>query len=369
MSSDLAAEIVGRVFPPGTALTWTPKDVPPESRFLVFPSMRDLRWILPWQPHRGRAALSLWRPYRHASRLGWGALKVTYRAGLLHAVPGVTSFGVAGSQTWSHLGLPDAMITAALYVGTPGPTRKAVAFLSTPGSNLLASVAKVPLGIRAGAAILHEAEMLERLAVKAPDLGPRVLFVDRSGGRVVQTPVLGRRVGRRFTHAHLALQESLRRNDTTTSLRDQSERIADEAKRWAAARDGPEVLARLARFNNSRPLPAVWTHGDFAPWNLCRVAEGLVALDWEKCSPDGLPLYDVLHYHLIQDFLLGKRRLGSRGYRKAARLYLEALGINPALHDQLFELALLKSWTEAVKESAAARAAFVAQWLARLDPP
>ena len=128
-----------------------------------------------------------------------------------------------------------------------------------------------------------------------------------------------------------------------------------------------DVLARLERVDGPHDLPAVWVHGDFAPWNFRWMdGEKIAVVDWEKASPDGPPLYDLVHFYLIQDFLFGEQRLDSRSYRQAARGYLQALGIDPTLHDRLFELALCKSWTVAVKAGETARAAMVGDRLSRL---
>ena len=90
-------------------------------------------------------------------------------------------------------------------------------------------------------------------------------------------------------------------------------------------------------------LPAVWVHGDFAPWNFRRMdGEKIAVVDWEEASPDSLPLYDLVHFYLIQNFLFGERRLDPRSYRKAAQEYLKALGIDPVLHNRLFELASMQ---------------------------
>ena len=114
-------------------------------------------------------------------------------------------------------------------------------------------------------------------------------------------------------------------------------------------------------------LPAVWVHGDFAPWNFRRMdGEKIAVVDWEEASPDSLPLYDLVHFYLIQNFLFGERRLDPRSYRKAAQEYLKALGIDPVLHNRLFELALCKNWTAAVKARETERAALISERLSQL---
>jgi hypothetical protein len=67
----------------------------------------------------------------------------------------------------------------------------------------------------------------------------------------------------------------------------------------------------------NRLAEAGWTHGDLAPWNLMRDAEGSVhLLDWESAEPTLRPLADILHFLL---------RLGSTTHPEAGRAGLEDL--------------------------------------------
>lgn len=43
------------------------------------------------------------------------------------------------------------------------------------------------------------------------------------------------------------------------------------------------------------PLPIVWTHGDYAPWNVVRSGDRLSVFDWEDAAP-GLPLVDLINF-------------------------------------------------------------------------
>ena len=210
--------------------------------------------------------------------------------------------------------------------------------------------------------------MLERLADEKPGLAPRVLFIDHGRGRAVQEVVLGLPGGRRFKPAYLRWLAGLPREGATTSLSTHVARLTEEVSCLSAECEKAEdILAHLERVNGPHELPAVWVHGDFAPWNLRRMGgEKVTVIDWEDASPDGPPLYDLVHFYLIQDFLFGERRLGARSYRRAAQGYLAALGIVPALHDRLFELALSKSWTVAIKAGDTARAALISERLSRL---
>lgn len=64
-------------------------------------------------------------------------------------------------------------------------------------------------------------------------------------------------------------------------------------------------LGKLERLSTLRIRSAA-IHGDFAPWNLRKGAEGLVAIDWEWGRRDGLAGLD-LGYGLLQEALLVKK--------------------------------------------------------------
>ncbi len=269
MYADLAAEIVSKLFPPGSTAIQDAREIPPQSRFYVIPGRDGPRWIVPWRAKFGLAVLAAWRPYRPASRIRWAAVLAAYRAGCLQALPGVTTFGVEADSSWSHLDWTEEPPTPTIYVGTPGPTRKAVAFLSSSGARKPTRVAKVPLGPRAGAAILREAAVLERLAVEKPGLAPHVLFIDHGGGRAVQEAVLGLAGGRRFKPAYLLWLAGLRREGATTSLSTHVARLTEEVSGLSAESEKAEdILAHLGRLDEPHELPAVLTDGEFEPWNL-----------------------------------------------------------------------------------------------------
>ena len=285
-----------------------------------------------------------------------------YRTGLLGSLPGVSAFGVAASAAWSHLGWENGPLAPTIYIGTPGPRRKAAAFLTSLGNGDPTRVAKIPLGPGAGRGILGEADILKRLAAEKPGLGPNVVFVDREGGRAVQETVPGRPGRREFSAAHLRWLVGLRRESAGSTLRAHAMTMADEVARVVAPAslvDG--ILSRLARLDHSASLPSVWTHGDFAPWNLRSTKNcAMAAVDWEVSSQHGLPMYDLVHFHLIQDVLFQEHRLGGARYRRMAGQYIGALGLDPDLHDQLLELALIKSWAVAAGDGDEARAGFAA---------
>ncbi|MGB1547506.1 MAG: phosphotransferase family protein [Alphaproteobacteria bacterium] len=274
-------------------------------RFWVVRGKRGPRWIVPENPAHGLPALRRWRPFDVASRVKWALLLGAYRTGALGFVPGIGKIAVAVPEAvdWSHLGWhggpgPQPVV----HVGTPSANQRFVASLVDPLSRRVKAIAKAPIGEAAAARILHEADMLERLAEEQPGVAPRLLFRNAASGITAEEAFQGEPTGRRLTAAHLAFLDRLRITGAETSLRQEIERLRPALATLPPAR--AEALgAVLKRLDRPTPLPAVWVHGDFAPWNLFLQEGRLVACDWENAEPRGLPLFDAMHFLWIQRYL------------------------------------------------------------------
>jgi aminoglycoside phosphotransferase (APT) family kinase protein len=134
--------------------------------------------------------------------------------------------------------------------------------------------------------------------------------VDRVTGISLQDSITGPASSRHLTQTHMDWLAGLHRPGVETSMREQSEALF---KRLVEL-EGPEerrhhVLENLLeRLDDPTPLPALWVHGDFAPWNLKWAKEGrLAAVDWEEARPSGLPTIDLVHFHIIQEFLFSDK--------------------------------------------------------------
>lgn len=363
MDVELIAEIITKVFPAGSELLWKADEVEQKDRFWIIPGKEGPRWIVPRNPRHGWPVLKHWRPYDLSSRLKWEVLMAACRTGQLGLVPGVVGVGVLGApdKSWDHLGwIDEKSPVPVIYVGTSGPTRKAVASLvDTPACKPVA-VAKVPLGVRSARNILYEADILKSLEEEKPGIAPRVRYVDRTAGISLQDSISGRSTSRRLTQAHMDWLVGLRRSGIETSLRKQSERLM---KRLAQL-DGLEEKTRhllknlLEQLNDPTPLPAFWVHGDFAPWNLRWVEEGkLVGVDWEEARQIGLPCTDLVYFYVIQDFLFCDnppaktwQRLQKFANSRLARSYIERFWhmekvLTPLVLFTLVELLIRRSLT------------------------
>ena len=350
-ASDLIETVVAQVFPPGTRLTWRAGDVPPAERYCVVAGAKGPRWIVPWPGRVGSGVLAAWRPYTAAAILGWSALRAAYRTGLHRRLPGVRCFGVAGSADWSHLGWSREAPVSVTYIGTPGPTQKAVAHLLPWRDGACQRVAKVPLGPKAARTILLEAEMLGRLAEEKPGVAPCVRFVDRKNGRTLQDVVAGKASGRRLEPRHVDWLAGLRRDGHTISIRDHAKRLSTNIQKLRPDVPGRErLLDRLEAQMDDSLLPSVWTHGDFAPWNIKNLpGGGVAAIDWGDAECDGLPLHDLFYYYLNQDSVFSEQEwLGPR-CRKAASQYAASMGWDAGMLSVITEVAVLsvavKAWS------------------------
>lgn len=73
---------------------------------------------------------------------------------------------------------------------------------------------------------------------------------------------------------------------------------------WTAHEVVPLVAALATAGADGAPL----THGDLAPWNLVRTADGPVLLDWESARWADEPLHDLAHFVVQSGALLGLYR-------------------------------------------------------------
>lgn len=332
MDDNVIASVVEVLFPPGSALAPSFRDVRPAARFYVIPGQFGPRWIVPHDPCSALTYLQQSPPYSRWSKMKWVGLMAAYRTGSLDLMPGIRTIGItiADPKSWAHLGWTERHEPIPIvYVGTPGATRKAVAALFSSERRRLTGIAKVPLAEGAMNAIRAESATLRVLAEERPGLAPGLLWADPLRGVAVQEAVAGARAGTTLTEAHVDWLAGLRLPGESLSLRS----VADAMHSWMSAAGGDALaiissLQRvLAAIDDPTPLPAVWTHGDFAPWNLkCDSAGAMRAVDWEQAERKGLPLFDLVYHQAQLSYLLGRSAALTTLARWASR-YLDYLGI------------------------------------------
>ncbi len=270
------------------------------------------RWLLPARQRKLDSALAAWSPYRMDSQLKWHAVRTATRFGCLSLLPGMTLSTVSDLDQidWTSLGWrSDAAPVPSVYLGTPGPSRKAVIHLLDSTSGICQAIVKVPINDGASAAILHEADVLVRLASECYTFSPRLLYLNCDCGVSVQSFLSGAAGSRRLLPEYLQLLRSLKLPGETTSIVEHAAALQEQLL-WSTTseRDLATLTTALSQLCDSDPLPAFWVHDDFAPWNIKHSSKGRPALiDWEDARRGGLPLQDAFHFLHIQDYLFGQR--------------------------------------------------------------
>ncbi len=67
-----------------------------------------------------------------------------------------------------------------------------------------------------------------------------------------------------------------------------------------------EAIAHPRLDTDGAMVRSVVFHGDFAPWNIRRSGNQWMVIDWEKASPHGPPLWDLLHYEVHEEILVNR---------------------------------------------------------------
>ena len=361
----LVFNIFSQLYGDNIVVTEQCHNVPSSHRFLIIPGKHGLRWIVPAEPALGWPVLQQWRPYDVRSILKWNLLGVAYRWGRLGSLPAIYKVGIEGVLSLLKI-FPESenagRIIPVIYVGTSGPARKAVVALVGQEDTRPYAIVKLPLGEMASKAILHEADMLERLAVFREGIAPKLFFVDELGGISIQQMVTGKLSGRKLTRQHIDLLCLLRSGKITTiALFCESllERIREIHLPDAPVREHITQLVEVLA--DSTPLPAVWVHGDFAPWNLKLTEQGGGAIDWEEAQENALPLIDLLYFFAIQGYLFGGKHdfINNFFNHHLVQRYLEVFELTPHVAGKIALLGLIGFWLQRVQRGEMRHARFL----------
>ena len=294
---------------------------------------------------------------------------IAYRLQKLDLIPGVISLQINIPKTgnWKHLGWSfDKPLTTVIYIGTPGPRRKAVLGLIDSQEKSVVAIGKVPLEPSAGQAINHEADLLNALAREKPGKAPRTLYFDRKKGIATQEFFTGTPTGRLLTQDHIKFLVDLAIPGETISLSEAMKVVEQKINNQEHLEpEARKVLKRvMEEINDSSSLPAVWVHGDFAPWNLKNANNGsLRAIDWEAASRRGLPLFDLVHFHSIQAFEFKEKELFPKKFRALLRQYLERLGIALGMTRKIVLSCIVQDWLRRHEEGDRTHATFLLRTL------
>ena len=323
------------------------------------------RWVLSDEGSALDAVFANWSPYRASSRFGWSAVRLAHRAGMLNALPRVETIDLQlrTAIDWQALGWnAGAPPVFAIYVGTSGPTQKAVLHLVNRSSRQCEAIVKVPLGKSAQDAIVREAQNLSSLTHGQRNRAPALLFLDRERGLAAQQFIPGTPGSRRLRAEYLELLRSLISADKSTALGEHATACQQALASCAGNNNAETLRAAMAALDDDRPLPACWVHGDFAPWNIRQHPGRPPALvDWEQAQPDGLPLHDAYHFLHIQDFLFGS---ASALHANALMDFAASLGLTPDQCRKLEIAYLTQTYLHCRSRDDASRSAYVLTTLA-----
>jgi hypothetical protein len=372
LNCNVVPVIVKKVFPEGTEFCLNSKAGLPGSRFWVVPGKNgEPRWILPHEHRYAWPFLQQWSPYNFRSRIKWQCLLFAYRGKMLSCMPGVTPLRIVVPEksNWQHLGWSFSKPPVpVIYVGTPSPNRKVVIGLIDSQKKTVTSIGKAPLEQEANLSILHEADILNTLTKEKPGLAPRNIFLDREHGTASQEFFSGSPTGRMLTKQHVKFLVDLAIPGQTISLH---EVLKDLGRQIQILKHiEPEARTVLERVfvevDDPSLLPAVWEHGDFAPWNLKNITGGsLKAIDWEAASRQGLPLFDLVYFRSIQTFLFGEKELFPKSVGTFFSQYLKRLGIAQEMTRKIVQTCIARDWLRCHEIGNRSRAAFLLHTLTR----
>jgi hypothetical protein len=208
---------------------------------------------------------------------------------------------------WVGMTLGDEVSNVSVYTGW---TKLIIQLLDRQGRIIgFSRIADTPFG---RLSIERERAALKSLEHNPEMEGyiPKVIQTGQWRGHTVQTQTAPD-VGRRYyagglTAFHLAFLKRMSRIE-------RREAPIDRWPHWETLRrfskEGPfptagtaqaviEALNRSADSLANRDIPFHRIHGDFSPMHALLGSKGLAVIDWEGSEPDGLPLFDAVHFLL-----------------------------------------------------------------------
>jgi len=310
-------------------------------RLAILPGCRSPRLVLADGSPLQRWRESAWLPaYRPVARVWKFLVRLRF---LFVGLQGSGVRGAAGpaepaSSTWTRwLEGP----RRAVRVGTPDARQK-LTVLVFDSNGALCRVAKVGRLPLARILVEREARILRGLPT---GLGPSFLWGGdtRNGQVVVFRPVHGAGMPVRLPgaadsrewHAVDAFLERLVVEPHGVAVHEHP----DIRRVITAHAPAVDWLSGLA----GREWPTVIEHGDLAPWNLLRTADGLRAIDWEDGRLEGFPGFDLVHYVTNVGVLV--HHWCALDVSRYARARLRATGFSEAEAQALVRLAALQDYT------------------------
>jgi len=314
------------------------------------------RWFFPIGNSRTlRNSVELYPAFRSRSRVYRAALLAWASVGgvrLTHRIQPKRG----GEWSLGQLLVADfpALATAAVSVGTPGPTQKLTVQLMD-GSGHTLGFAKYAITPEARACLANEARMLPLLP---ENVGPRLVRSTRflGGDLLVQTPLPGRvRMPRSQPDAaHVRLIQHLIRPGRTYAAPEHP----FLANLYLRAGSRKALIDKVVSDLQDSEWAVAWHHGDLSPWNMRWNGGACRAFDWEHGANDGFAFMEIAHAP-IQVAGLARKTHPLRAKRLVSQYVADALPeqrarFAPAL-TALSALTTLVSWYPPRESDAFAR--------------
>jgi len=226
------------------------------------------RWLFPRGPRAAAASgLTIYQPVTYRGRVGWEIARSIARAGGFRLLPHAEAPPESVREAVAPF-VPPRSTLATMRANHP--SRHVVAVIEESGR--MHAIAKVAGDDDGRARLRAEAEAMMRLGscLSSPVQPPRLIA--HTDGLLVLEAVEWRPRKRPWV------------------LPVEVARAGGELYRKTASTEGVHGAA----------------HGDLAPWNVLRRADGWTLVDWESASDAEPPFTDVLHYLVQAHALLGR---------------------------------------------------------------
>jgi hypothetical protein len=287
--------------------------------YFVIPGHNGPRWLIPERPCASASVLSAWHPYDISSRMKWFVLRMAARAGVLRLLPAVSSVTASRKDAlrwFERCGIQSQTGEMVILAGSPSPDWKLISFL-LDDAHRVAAVLKVGLTDGGGVSVLHEAEVLGKLAPYS--WAPKILSVHSDLRAASQEYVHGAMPGRGFRPEYMDRLCRLPQSGGCKTLAEVADEMGKRLSPFKAQLNkmAPDLLDRsLSCIDLDIAVPTMLVHGDFAPWNLRKNPEAAyVLIDWEWANFAGLPAYDIFHFQFNDDRLFGEKAGGYAAIR------------------------------------------------------
>ncbi len=297
--------------------------------FILLKTNGKEKWLLPTRwPAR---AIASWRPYSRWSQLKWFVLKVVFNARLSRLLRLGKTILVK----------PDGH-QVAILVGNNPDARVAIIFIAGEHSAILkvglnrSGLERIRKGFKA-----HE----KLMSYDLPHLP--LIYMNENENYCLQSKLVGLPSGSTFSLAHISFLEAVPLTSETTYTKELQNLL-----QLISSSPQSQTLCELFTKQPQIDFPFMntITHGDFAPWNLLIQSNGsIVAFDWELSEINGLPLYDLVFFHISTAYHL-HRELTWKAVVQFSEELLCRTQPSCQHHTDLVKLALLKLIIRAMED-------------------